>query len=473
MRNVYTCISVFWLILLLPVRPQTSYARTLSIRSAQRIFIKVVPSKQQVYAGEPFTVEYLLCYTTSVIDPQSEAKLKFKGCYVQEYNLNPTTAAGGATGQPYFTHVLKKFLVIADAGGPLQLPPLSLQIKVNAPPSADDFFEQERVITRKITSDMQRIRVLDLPPPPSSGIFCGAIGSNFILKNSFKPSLQNNNVLEGRLTLAGTGNLKTVGIEQPKLPLGIEIYNTQGNTTDSLDNIGLQSVYTLSYTLVAEYKNVYAIPQVNLLAFDADKGLYYTLSTQPYVWNVTTGPPLPSALKLHPAVAHVLYTNKTLDEGAESIAVDTVACLLATLSLICFAFGYSYRQTMQRKKKPAYRFITAKRNALRAVKRLNANGNKLTSEAASKQQTDILYTYLNCKNCIDEKATSIDDVARALLDKQIPDPLRREVLLFLQDCYAQRFSYAQSRWKNKQAFDELAAIIKNLETHLHEEKVNN
>jgi hypothetical protein len=438
--------------------------------TAHQIYIKINTSKNVVYAGEPLVVEYLLYFNASVTDPQNSAKLLFTDCYAEEFKPDNKISVQHINSREYRVRVIKKYLLIPNSSGELAMPLLSLNVKLTAPPSADDFFEQEKVITRKIASSPFKIQVLPLPPGLSTGNFCGAIG-NFTTAGTFKPSAQNPKMLTVSLTLKGYGNLKTTHLPQPVVPLGTEIYNLTATSSDKLTDDGLLSEYTLSYQLVAGYKNEYRVSAPGCLVFDIKTGSYKLLLITDYKWKVNSGLAMPaSLLAQQPALNRkpVLYIKNDLGSNRWEVNLGKITETLLMLALCLFLSGYLYQKNGSKIfHMNDFDQKRAKRKALQAIRRITAKGDVDMDDTVVKRLEAILHLYLTKKGCVLLNDNTLAETSSTLKNKHLPQTLQDEVTLFLHHCNALRFAYVKPLHTTAALSEKLTGIIKNLDFYLH------
>lgn len=436
---------------------------------SENIFIKAVPSKNKVYLGEPFTLSYLLYYHIPVIDPQNEIDVKFKNCFVEEFPTDNQTWEETINGKVYHVLLLQKYFLIPQLEGPLKIPTLSQYYKFNMPPDPDDFFGEEKIVSKKITSKAISVEVMALPAPNDSIFFSNAVGQ-FSFKPTYTISQKSANMLAFQLDVRGAGNLKNAKLIMPDLPAGIEAFNYYSTGKHTLTEHSLQTAYTFTFDLVATYQGEYTIPEMKFLYFNPEEEKYMVYASPAYTWQVKEGP-LPAATPGQEKRVPFMFTKLTLfQNNTGSLFLGSASFYtLLVLSGLFFLTGFviSYQARLRTEAPALYQYKRAKSQAIKAVKKLQSAKENKETDAYIKSLISILEHYLCNKLYIRYEDFSLSNLKLQLESKQVPGQYQAQVLELLQSFYERRFSPAESSKSRSEYCKEVISSIQNVDRNLN------
>ncbi len=424
------------------------------VDSVSNVFIRIQSSKLAAYTGEPIIVKYVLYNSVTVTDPQSDTDLKFRNCYQEQYPAEQQQHQEKINGKTYNVVVLKQYLVIASNVGKLILPQLKTNIKLNSV-SDNDFFGQEKLVTKQIYSNAASVTINDKPTFNSNVPFTGAVG-DFKVSCLYRPSKQNTNLLFFQLTIEGSGNTKAINFAPPLLSKGLDAYNTNISRADILavDDIKTKVVYTCQ--IVANYRGTYTLSPVNFAYFDPGTGQYKKYISDTYHWQVNTGPVL-----FNKPVQNMLVKNSTSDEnnlvpfsysGAHLFFIITGFILL----MYCLKpqrynnFLIRYADVLMAR--------NAKRRAIARVKKTAQRSSALNDDLFYRELSAIFYKYVQEKH----KGLVLDDIffETELRKLRLPATIYNQIITCLNNLQSIRFGVKDERSLNRSIqCDELIVVI--------------
>lgn len=257
--------------------------------AADDIVLRVIPSRQTVYKGQPVKVSFKL-YTRAAISGIESAKYPaFNGFWAQELNVDGYRwQRENYNGKVYDTRVIKETLLYPQQAGKLYIEQSSLtlvaQIVVQNRRQnlLDDFFGGQSVqeVRKTITAAPVQINVDDFPSgAPSS--FNGAVGKFQLNGGISSNTIAANSSNTYTLKIMGTGNLPLISAPKVEMPTSFEQYNMR--TTESLSSnaSGISGYRQFEYPFIPRAEGSYTIPPVEFSYFDPEQGHYVILSTQP------------------------------------------------------------------------------------------------------------------------------------------------------------------------------------------------
>ncbi|HTE02136.1 MAG TPA: hypothetical protein VK668_22765 [Mucilaginibacter sp.] len=416
--------------------------------SIDNIFIRVVSSKPAVYTGEAFIVKYLLYNSVAVIDPETTADLKFKDCYQEQYPAAPNQATEKFRGKVYNVTILKQYLVVASNAGIMELPRLKIHVKINSAGN-EDFFDQKELLTRELLSAPAAITINALPLPLNTVSFSGAVGI-FKIKSFYKPSPKIENLLVYHLIINGTGNVKTAIFIDPKLPVGIDIYNANTTRHDTLTSAGIKAYLEYSFQLVANYRGKYSIPPVNFSFFDPEKKKYEIFNSQAYNWDVNTGPAMPPALNIIPKQPVDVFIKQDMTDTYTIYSYSSLYFILLIVGLLLFVAGYKlpYIKKLTGRYIEILRSTNARNQAVKNIIELIKDSSSMDEDILCKRLTGALCKYMidiNEEINKDNKALSSLHLETNLARQELPKDIHDEVRAFLHNQHKHRFGPAKAQ----------------------------
>jgi hypothetical protein len=485
-RNIYgLMLTILFTVWLAPCIAFAGILKEQKLRSDSipNVFLKIVPSKAKVYVGEPFTVQYLLYYAIPIIDPQNELSIKFKNCDVEEYPSDTgSTTKKIISGKLFHIIVLKKLLVIAALPARLHIPPISINLQSNAPAEASDFFGTEQTVKQKISSAPQTIEVLALPNSTGDTPFSGAVGSFKIVINYIK-SLTAPNTLVVTVEVDGIGNLKFSKVTIPRLPQGVEAFNTTDNQTHTLTNDGVNAHQTFRFNLVSNYKADFVIPPFSFSYFDPQQAKYVVVNSPGYNFQTTTGQPLATiatiaangvAAKAGGAnnTGKLFFYNNATNEhlGNKWFPGPRIALLLIGASSLLFLIGLVYRYTIAKNKQDTVQINNQRafKTAAYNIKKLNRRSENLDNEHFYKSLCGILKTYLCAKNHTDLLRFADINPSETLAKHHVPQDIYNRTIVFLNTEHIRFLPHKKEFLSKDVSCATLLQIINALDHHLND-----
>jgi hypothetical protein len=128
-----------------------------------------------------------------------------------------------------------------------------------------------------------------LPEKDKPADFGGAVGNFSISSKVDKTNLTTDDVLNFKVTITGSGNLKL--IEAPKLSLqnGLSSFDPQITDTITSRTTTISGSKIINYTITPRTAGDYDIPALSFAYFNPQSGTYTTLRTEPVKIHVKQG----------------------------------------------------------------------------------------------------------------------------------------------------------------------------------------
>jgi len=274
---------------------QTDPAQGGAAQETASIFIRAIPSKDEVYLGEPVSVRFKLYTQVSVFNYQIDKFPDAVGFWAEEIEQvrQPRLVSEILDGVRYNTAVLKTVVFYPTRSGELEIDALRAQLEVEVKSNNrrrglfnDPFFNDPlldpfaRRVQRNFLSNPLTIQVKPLPEPVPRN-YGGAVGT-FSLNAKLDTSvLQVNDAVGLHLTLKGKGNFKTLQVPDPDLPEEIDAFKPERSEAIKLVDNQYTGYKQATYLLVPRQPGEYFIESLDFSYFDPRAGNYRQIRTAP------------------------------------------------------------------------------------------------------------------------------------------------------------------------------------------------
>jgi hypothetical protein len=223
--------------------------------------------KRSAFVGEQVTLTYKILTQLPITQVEVKEIPSLSGFWVEEIEVpkNPTAANRVVSGKQYAEYVIKKQALFPTKEGALQIPSATFGLVVRT--SSGGFFSlgtQESVFRK---TEAMTLKVAPLPEAGKPATFSGAVG-NFKLESVIdKQTAETGDALNLKVTLSGSGNLKTITeFPLPDLP-GFKIYSSKSNDQVAVRNDLLQGNKSWEYVIIPQAPGKERIPDLKFFYF--------------------------------------------------------------------------------------------------------------------------------------------------------------------------------------------------------------
>jgi len=223
--------------------------------------------KRSAFVGEQVTLTYKILTQLPITQVEVKEIPSLNGFWVEEVEVpkNPTAVNRVVNGKQYAEYVIKKQALFPTKEGSLQIPSATFGLVVRT--SSGGFFSlgaQESVFRK---TEAMTLKVAPLPEAGKPAAFSGAVG-NFKLESRIdKSTAETGDALNLRVTLSGSGNLKTITeFPLPDLP-GFKIYSSKSNDQVAVRNDVLQGNKSWEYVVIPQAPGKERIPDLKFFYF--------------------------------------------------------------------------------------------------------------------------------------------------------------------------------------------------------------
>ncbi len=456
------------------------------------VFLRVLPSKTEVYVGEQF-VSALKVYTRVNIRPGSGASdLPYEGFYKLSLDADATAQQQEISGQEYITQVIQRHILIPQKTGNLEITtyesdwmiPQKVQRQRSNNP-IDNFFDdpffngiQEvpvTLATRPVT-----IHVKPLPSGAPVG-FTGAVGE-FQMKASLSSNeIGVNEALSLKITITGTGNLPLLGEPEVNLPPDHDLYDVTRSIQRSTSGNRISGSVTFEYPIIARHAGRFRIAPVQFAWFDPKAGSYKTALTDEFNFTVVKGENDDTSDGVYqPGVVHESVKDLGIDirdisrispvfSSVKNSLFGSLAYrllyplgLILTLVLIVLISVVARRNadlSLVRNRK-------AGRSARARLKKADRFRKSDDPDRFYEEIGKAIWGYLSHKLNIETSGLSRQVILEHLEKRKVPEEQQSELLRILEGSEFSRFAPTSERSDMNKLYSDAAQLIRNLENTL-------
>lgn len=455
------------------------------------VFLRVIPSKKEVYVGEQF-VSALKVYTRVNTRPGSSASdLPYEGFYKMSLDPDASAQQQEISGQVYVTQVIQRHILIPQKSGELKIAPYKSDWMVQQKTQRqggnpfdnffdDPFFSSYQDVPVTLATPPVTIQVKPLPTGAPVG-FTGAVGE-FEMKAKLSSSeIEVNEALSLNITISGTGNIPLLSEPEVNLPPDHDLYDVTRSLQTSTSGNRITGSVTFEYPIIARHAGRFRIAPVQFAWFDPKSGSYKTALTDEFNFTVikgdnddtSAGVYLPG--EVHESVRDLgtdirdISRASPLFSPVKSSLLGTTwyrwfypIALLLTIVLIILMRVVARRNadlTLVRNRK-------AGRSARVRLKQADRFRKAENPDKFYEEIGKALWGYLSHKLNIETFGLSREVVMEQMSQRNVPESQRDELLRILEESEFSRFAPTSERSDMNILYSDAAQLIRNLENIL-------
>jgi len=260
---------------------------------ASLLYLQAEVDRESAYIGEQMTISFWLYTQLSIAGYEIKQPPNFTGFWIEELQIPqpPKLQYREINGQQYGVALMKRYALFPTTSGELTIDPMVMAFSVNVRRSRDPFdmfndpfFARTQVELRK--SQPVTIRVIPLPEENRPATFNGDVGDFTMAVEASPHVVKQDEPVNVKITIQGTGNIKTVKEPVMALPKSFKKYDTQIKETPFPMQEPLQGEKVFETVIIPGESGAYTLPPVEFSFFDPARRAYQTLHSEPIALSV-------------------------------------------------------------------------------------------------------------------------------------------------------------------------------------------
>ena len=258
------------------------------------LFLRLSLNSTDVVVGEPIVATIKLYQRVNISGFEGVSFPSFNGFWSQEIEAPSNIEFQRETydGQIYNAAVLRKFLLIPQHQGRLNIDPAELVCLVSVRVSSggnsifDGFFDEYRNVRKKVQTKPVTVNVSALPAgAPAS--FGGGVGEFSISASVSKDTIKTHEAASLIVTVSGKGNVALLEAPKVSFPPDMEVYDTK--VTSNIAPGGMSGTRKYEYPFIPRSYGDFVIEPIKYAYYDVNQKKYVSLETQPIDLTVLKG----------------------------------------------------------------------------------------------------------------------------------------------------------------------------------------
>lgn len=245
------------------------------------LFVKAVPNKTKVFAGEPVLVDYKL-YERVRATSRVTKQPAFTNCSVADLITNVRDTIEVVNGKKFLVKLFRKVVLLPIHAGSMEAGSTTVESEVTFANTGaalrDSYYDKpdDQVQVVAVASDPVKIEVLPLPAA-AADLPVGQFGITATLKQPSMPLNETNSLV---VTISGHGNFNPVQL--PEIAWPKHLYHFDARENDSIDKnvFPFTGGRTFEIPFEADSLGSLTIPQISFAYFDAATASVRTVHTE-------------------------------------------------------------------------------------------------------------------------------------------------------------------------------------------------
>ncbi len=462
------------------------------VGASDPVFLRVIPSKREVYVGEQF-VSALRVYTRVNTRPASGTKdLPYEGFYKKSLDPDANATRQDINGEQYVTQVIQRHILIPQKSGKIVIEPfesewmVQQQIQRRRSNSAfdsffdDPFFGGVQEVPTKLLTKPVSINVKPLPAGAPAA-FTGGVGS-FTMKAALSTAeVEVNEALSLKVTVRGTGNLPLMGEPEVNLPPDHDLYDVSRSLNTSVSGNRINGSVTYEYPIVARHAGRFRIAPIQFSWFNPASGKYESTTSGEFTFTVLKGDAengsgtvfVPGIMQesvenLGTDIRDISRISPELTPVAHSLMSQRWYRLLYLVTLVLAILVILYIRTVSRRNADLrlVRNRQANRSARNRFKQADKYRKNEEEDRFYEEIGKAIWGYLGDKLGIETSGLSREAISAELASRKVAKELLDEFSRILDESEFSRFAPSVKKSGTDQLYRDALQLIKNLENCL-------
>lgn len=441
-------------------------------RSDSDLFLRASLDRDEVFVGDQVTLSLYIFSRVDLSSVDAVNLPKLDGFWSEDLE-SPTQLTGEQkvlNGVPYRAYLLKRRALFPVKPGKISIGAAEAEITTG-------FLFAGRRLHR--TGNELSLKVKPLPPGAPAGFITANVGRWRLSSEVSQSQVQLGQPVTVKVTLEGRGNLKNAVTPSLIGPASVRIYDPTVNEKPGGTRGKVGGRRVQEYLVMPQQTGSITLPALSMACFNPDTGRYETTRTDPIELTVTgsEGAKLvasgPSGAADSNAAKNVLGVGglRPLRHQAHFSQPGQplwrsrffIPALLApigawiALALVGFVRArLSHEDEVNLKKKRA----RAARRRLSAAEKLKKTGDQIQFYAEVEKA---LVQFLEAKLSLPVVGLTRDALAARMIEANVPEKCRAQVLLVLDTCDVARFAPGGAQPERERVLDDAEAAMESWE----------
>ena len=251
---------------------------------SENLFLKAVFNRTRVYQNEAIIVSYKLYTMLTVTNFRLVSQPNFGNFWAEEIPIarQVPTSEEYVNGKRFVVATIRKIALFPTGAGPKVIPAMRVEVDVRTRKRRksrdifDAFFDDPfgRVATYSLSTKERTIQVLPLPAEGRPRDFSGAVGQFSIKATTDRTRTKSNEAITLKVTLQGTGNIKTLSPPRIEFPREFEVYDPKVTEHVNRNSTTITGSKTFEYVLIPREPGNYVLDNIRYTYFNPRQGAY-------------------------------------------------------------------------------------------------------------------------------------------------------------------------------------------------------
>ena len=454
--------------------------------SKDDLFVKVELDKRNVFRGEQILATVKIYVSPNVpITNFEDVKLpSYAGFWTQEIDIPNQISFSREVfnNKIYQVGILKKTILFPQQTGKITIDPFEITCSVRQQIRRqrsffDDFFENYRTVSAKVTSKPETITVKELPDKPAG--FYGGVGNLNFSASFDKTTAKANEALTLKVTVSGTGNLRLIEAPKIEFPSDFEVYDPKTNENLRASDSGLNGSKTFEYLIIPRFAGDYTIAPIAFSTFNPATGKFKTETSPEFNLQIEKGDDSQSTTVtsafskedvrfIGKDIRYIKQNQYKLQEKEASFFGSLMFWLSYIGSLLIFVIVFIVYRKKLRENANMQLVRNKKANKI-ARKRLKEAASFLKEQKAEKFYEAILkafWGYLSDKLSIPAADLNREKASATLSNRQVNDEVIREFINLIDTCEYARYAPSASNNTPEELYNKSLEVMGKLEKQI-------
>lgn len=438
-------------------------------KANENIILRVIPSRNSAYIGEPIRLDYILYSRYSNIELASFDVPPINGFWIEELETGETGwSREGETinGQFYKKALLKSQIIFPQNKGKITSVATTAECLVNR-----SFFSAGSRF--KVESNTLNFNIKEFPGT-IPGDFSGLTGKLALSVDIDKKEVAANEPITLKIQYKGSGNLNFINDPEISFPSDFEVYDPKESNNYKITTSGFKGNKTFEYLIIPRYSGTYYLGNITLSYFDPNAKKFVKLSSDNIKISVAQG-----AGETEAGVSNGKQSVKTLNSDINyiittPIASQSIAYLFNPASFTFYiflaliliygviTFLYRNKQVKERANVVGYKYKKASKEARKKLSKAKKFMNEGNKEAFYAEMSQSIYNYLADKLNIAAADLNRLTISESLNSKPQAKELSEKLFTAIDTCEMARFAPTESK-DPKEVYENVSQLISDLE----------